>query len=167
MKKLLLISIAVLFVAGCSTTMVPVGASKPPGQPAPVDIIVGQEYPRFHRSDPFTPISVTVRNNTGKWIHLRHGQFTLFDPSGQAFVIAPVREVHDWLRYGRWDLHYGPWYPRPVGDFVFREGRLKPGKQLQTIMFFNQATRFGQGTYRLVANIPQNGRPLEFTFRLD
>ena len=167
MSKVITIALAMIVMSGCTTTMIPVGSNKAPGEITAVDIYVGQRFPRFYRSDPFTPLHVTIRNNTDKWIQLRYSQFTLFDPAGNAFVIAPVSQVHDWLRYERWVRYYAPYYPNPVREHIFREGRLKPHKEIQAVMFFNQATRFGQGTYRLVARIPQNGRPIEFTFRLD
>jgi hypothetical protein len=158
---------SLLLVAGCTTTMVPIGQNKPSGPATAVDVFVGQKYPHFFRDDPYTPLHVTIRNNTDKWISLRYGMFTLFDPAGRAYVIAPVREVYDYIRYDRWMNYYAPFYPSPVRDFIFREGRLKPYKQYEAVIFFNQATHFGQGTYRLVVNIPQNGAPMEFLFRLD
>ena len=167
MRKLIPLALLILFAAGCSTTMVPVGTSKAPGAVPAVDLIVGQKFPRFYRNDPFTPIHVTFRNNTDKWIPLRQGQFTLIDPEGRQYVIGQVDEVFDWLHYERWSHYYAPHYPNPIERYVFREGRLKPHKQIQAVLFFNQATHYGQGTYRLIANIPQNGRPLEYTFRLD
>ncbi len=168
MRKLIPIALVlILFTAGCTTTMVPVGSSKPAGAKAAVDIFVGQKFPRFFRSDPYTPLHVTIRNNTGEPVQLLQNMFTLYDPQGRAYVIAPVDEVHEYIRYERWVRYYAPFYPHPVRNFIFREGRLKPNKQYEAVMFFNQATRFGQGTYRLVAVIPQNGPPIEFTFRLD
>lgn len=166
MRKIIpILALLALVAAGCSTTMVPVGAHRAPG-PLAVDVIVGQEFPHFYRSDPFTPVYVTFRNNTSHKVQLKYSQFTLIDPHGREFIIAPVREVVDWLRYGRWDLYYAPYYPRPVGRYVFREGRLMPGSEIQAVMFFHQATRFGQGIYTLVARIPENMQPMEFRFRL-
>jgi hypothetical protein len=166
--SMLTIALSVALIAGCATTMVPVGTDRNEGLPPAVDMIVGQKYPQFQRTDPYTPIAITIRNNTNSEVQLRYTQFTLYDPQGRTFVIAPVDEVFDWLRYYQmWDPYYGPYFPRPVGKFVFREGRLKPHKEIQVVMFFNQATRYGEGHYKLVAQIPENLRPLEFTFRLE
>jgi hypothetical protein len=168
MRNLIAIAalLSLVLMVGCTTTMVPVGYSKPVGAAA-VDIFVGQKFPRFFRNDPYTPLYVTIRNNTSQWVQLRYGMFTLYDPAGRPFVIAPVDEVHEYIRFERWTSYYAPFYPHPVRSYIFREGRLKPNKQYEAVMFFNQATRFGQGTYRLVADIPQNGAPIEFRFRLD
>lgn len=165
--SLLPLAVLALLVAGCATTMVPVGHNREPGVTPAVDLFVGQKYPSFHRDDPYTPVHVTIRNNTSKPVQLRYSQFTLYNPDGRAYVIAPVREVFEWLRLRHWGMYYATYYPRPVGRYVFREGILKPHKEIQAIIFFNQATRFGQGSYRLVAKIPENNRPLEFQFRLD
>lgn len=166
MRKIIpILALLALLAAGCSTTMIPVGANRAP-HPLAVDLIVGQEFPHFNRHDPFTPVHVTFRNNTSHKVQLTYNQFTLIDPQGREFIIAPVRDVFDWLRYGRWDLFYERYYPRPVGNYVFREGRLMPGNEIQAVMFFHQATRFGQGIYTLVARIPENQQQLEFRFRL-
>jgi len=167
MRKLVPAALALALVAGCTTTMVPVGSNRAEVGPVMVDVIVGQRFPSFMRTDPYTPLHITVRNHSDSWIHLRYSYFTLVDPDGRAYVIAPVEEVFDWLRWGRWDPYYGSYYPRPIGDYVFREGRLKPRKEMQAVAFFHQATRFGQGLYTLVVNVPENQRPLEFAFRLE
>jgi hypothetical protein len=129
-------------------------------------MIVGQDYPHFDRYDPYTPVHVTIRNNTPKKVHLLYNHFTLIDPAGRAYVIAPVRDVVEWVRYERWHRLYAPYYPAPVGQYVFREGRLAPGRDVQAVMFFHQATRYGQGIYTLRADIPENGQSMEFKFRL-
>lgn len=146
--------------------MIPVGQTRDAGQATAVEIIVGQKFPTFHRSDPYTPIHVTIRNRSDEWIQLKYNYFTLFDSGDRAYVIAPVDEVFNWIRYERWARYYGPHFPQPATQYVFREGKLKPHKEVQAIMFFHQATRYGHGTYKLVANIPENNRPLEFSFRL-
>lgn len=167
MRKTIIITLVVVAITalGCSTAMVPVGSNSPHSKMA-VDLIVGQEFPHFQRSDPYTPIHVTFRNNTPSKISLKYSYFTLIDPKGREYILAPVVEVVDWVRYDRWDSYYAPYYPNPVGKYVFREGRLRPGKQLQAVMFFHQATRFGQGIYTLRANIPANRQPIEYKFRL-
>lgn len=166
MKRLIIPVLALLFFGGCATTMIPVGSNRADVGPGAVDIIVGQKFPSFHRYDPYTPLHVTIRNNSDKWVQLQYSFFTLHDPEGRAYVIAPVDEVFDWLRFNYWDMYYASYYPRPVGDYVFREGKIKPHKEVQAVLFFNQATRHGQGVYRLVASIPENGKPVEFQFRL-
>ncbi len=166
MRKLIPIALAMATLAGCTTTMVPVGANRDAAGAAAVELTVGQEFPTFYRSDPYTPIHVTIRNNTSERVQLRYSFFTLYDPAGRAYLIAPVRDVVHWLHLGRWNPYYAPYYPRPIGNYVFREGRLAPHDEIQAVIFFHQATHFGQGDYRLVANIPQNGRPTEFAFRL-
>ena len=165
-RIIILIAAFALFAAGCATTMVPIGSNTSTGKNA-VDLIVGQEYPRFHRDDPYTPIHVTFRNNLNRKVSLKHAYFTLIDPLGRKFVIAPTRNVVEWVRYDRWRHYYAPYYPSPVGRYVFREGRMLPRADLQAVMFFHQATHVGQGTYTLVAHIPENRRPIEFKFRLD
>lgn len=167
MRKLTLAAILIAVLStGCSTAMVPVGSNTQPGDRLAIEMIVGQELPRFDRSDPYTPIHVTFRNHTGRSIKLNYGYFTLIDPAGRRFIIAPVNRVVDWLRYEKWSRYYRPYYPNPIGRYVFREGILKPGREVQAVMFFHQATRYGQGTYRLIANIPENRQPIEYTFRL-
>jgi hypothetical protein len=167
MKKLLTpILMLTLIIASCSTAMVPIGSNTQPGEPLALQVIVGQELPKFDRSDPYTPIHVTLRNTTNRRINLRYAYFTLVDPAGRQFVIAPVERVVDWIRYENWSRYYRPYYPSPIGRYVFREGMLKPGREIQAVVFFHQATRYGQGTYRMIVNIPENRRPLEFAFKL-
>lgn len=167
MKKLMIILAAMALVtAGCATAMVPVGGNAYRSGTMAVDVIVGQKFPTFHRSDPFTPIHVTIRNNTPQKVQLKYSYFSLIDPAGREYVIASAPNVVDWLRYERWSRYYGPYYPQPIGRYVFREGRLDPGAEIQAVIFFHQATHYGQGTYTLMARIPENRQPLEHTFRL-
>ena len=166
MRKLIPITLAMATLAGCTTAMVPVGTNRDVAGEAAVEITVGQEFPTFRRSDPYTPIHLTIRNNTSERVQLRYSFFTLHDPAGRTYLIAPLRDVIHWLRRGFWNPYYAPFYPRPISNYVFREGRLAPHGEIQAVVFFHQATHFGQGDYRLVANIPQNGRPTEFVFRL-
>jgi hypothetical protein len=167
MKRLfILIALVATLTFGCSTAMVPVGSNTGPGDKLALEVIVGQKLERFERRDPFTPIHVTFRNLSNRRIHLKYSQFALVDPAGRRFIVAPVDQVVDWLRYDRWYSYYGPYYPEPIGRYVFREGWLKPGRELQAVIFFHQATRFGQGVYNLRINIPENQRPLEFQFKL-
>ncbi len=168
MRQTLLISlVAILALSlGCSTAMIPVGG---PGQQLgtmPVDVIVGQEYPSFDRSDPFTPVHITLLNNTKRKVEIHYSYFTLVDPHGHEYVIAPVQRVapeltHERLRHFSWYRSY-----KPLRDYIFREGRMQPGTQYAAVAFFHQATRLGQGLYTLRVRIPENGKPLIFTFRL-
>ena len=156
--------VTAMLLTGCSTAMVPVGANRAAG-PLAVDVIVGQDFPHFYRSDPYTPVHITFRNNSPKKVQLKHSYFTLVDPGGHEFVIAPIPRVMDWLKWNHWH-RYARYYPTPIGRYVFREGRLSPGAEMEAVMFFHQATRWGQGTYTLRAAIPNNTQPVEFKFRL-
>lgn len=167
MKRLIIaLTALVILTAGCTTAMVPVGSNTFPGDAVAVQIIVGQRLEKFDRDDPFTPIHVTFRNVTNRKIHLSYSYFVLEDPAGRRYIVAPVNRVVDWLRYDRWGLFYRPHYPEPIGQYVFREGWLKPGREVQAVMFFHQATHAGQGIYKLHARIPENRKPLSFAFRL-
>ena len=71
MRKLIPIALAMATLAGCATTMVPVGANRDVAGATAVEITVGQEFPTFHRRDPYLskrrmlPSSPTLANADG------------------------------------------------------------------------------------------------------
>jgi hypothetical protein len=163
--KILLVLMAML-TAGCATTMIPVGPPEHRLGSLPVDVLVGQEFPHFDRSDPFTPIHITLRNNTKRKVDMRYSYFSLVDPEGRVFIIAPVDSVASHISH-EYLMGYS-WYQRSKSprNYVFREGRLQPDAQYAAVAFFHQATLYGQGVYTLRVHIPENRKPIEFTFRL-